>query len=93
MPGRSRLTAPKVATPATAATAVVPERVPLAGFVPIARVTVPAKLAAKGAAGAKKDEAVSVTWQGGDRWLVRHEPSGKRFAWHWQMTLVERKKK
>jgi hypothetical protein len=32
-----------------------------------ARVTAPAKLVAKGVAGAKKGEAVSVIWQGGDR--------------------------
>ena len=58
-----------------------------------AKVIAPARLVAKGVAGAKKGEAVSVIWQGGDRWLVRHEPSGKQFPWRWQMTPVERKKK
>ena len=58
-----------------------------------ARVTVPAKLVAKGVAGAKKGEAVSVIWQGGDRWLVRHEPSGKQPPWRWQTQPAERKKK
>ena len=58
-----------------------------------ARVTLPAKLVAKGVAGAKKGDAVSIIWQGGERWLVRHEASGKQFAWRWQMTPAERKKK
>ena len=53
----------------------------------------PARLVAKGVAGAKKGEAVSVIWQGGDRWLVRHEPSGKQFPWRWQTQPAERKKK
>ena len=58
-----------------------------------ARVTLPARLIARGVAGAKKGEAVSVIWQGGDRWLVRHEPSGKQFPWRWQTQPAERKKK
>ena len=55
-------------------------------------VTAPAKLAARGVAGAKQGDAVSVTWQGGDRWQVRHEASGKQFAWRWKMPPVEQKK-
>jgi hypothetical protein len=44
LPALSILRVLKVATPATAATVAVPERVPPAGFVPIARVTLPVKL-------------------------------------------------
>src|SRR5881396_1778447 len=47
LPARSMLRLRKVATPATAGTVVVPERVPLAGLAPIAAVTSPVKLVAR----------------------------------------------
>jgi hypothetical protein len=50
-------------------------------------------MAAKAFAGAKKGGAVSLTWQSGDKWQVRHEASGKEFAWRWKMPPVRKKKR
>jgi hypothetical protein len=43
LPGKSMLKSGKVATPLDAATVLVPERVPIAGLVPMETVTVPTK--------------------------------------------------
>jgi len=58
-----------------------------------AAVTVPARLAARGVPSPKAGDAVAITWQGGDRWLVRHEASGKQFEWRWKIPPVQEAKK
>jgi len=58
-----------------------------------ANVTVPARLAARGVPSPKAGDAVAITWQGGDRWLVRHEASGKQFEWRWKIPPIEEQKK
>jgi hypothetical protein len=50
-----------------------------------ARITLPAKLASRGIAGTKAGDEVSLTYQGGDKWLVRHGPSGKTCTWRWNV--------
>jgi hypothetical protein len=56
-----------------------------------AAVMVPARLAARGVPSPKAGDAVTITWQGGDRWLVRHEDSGKQFEWRWEIPPVKKK--
>jgi hypothetical protein len=45
-------------------------------------------LAARGVPSPKAGDAVTITWQGGDRWLVRHAGSGKQFGWRWKIPPV-----
>jgi hypothetical protein len=49
-----------------------------------AKIKVPAKLAARGIAGVKAGDEVTLTFQGGDKWLVRHAASGKQITWRWK---------
>ncbi|MFH2093409.1 MAG: hypothetical protein ABIJ31_13705 [Pseudomonadota bacterium] len=52
-----------------------------------AHVADPAKLAHQGIPGTKKGDALTITWEGEDKWIVKHVASGRSIVYHYKIPV------